>query len=166
MSSNNKQAEFSDFLTRYLEADRATRVKAKAKADILNAAEKAGYSKTALKEVAALEKLEAGEREARLRTLMLYAHYSGHTAQIDLFETIDFTKLAMEVEESNEQGDGSEEADTKDIEEAVAEAEAEVEADAESADPISDEEWDASDPKNKVARPDFSGGQSDDGARA
>lgn len=155
--SNNKQSEFTDFLTRYLEADRATRVKAKAKADILNAAEKAGYSKTALKEVAALEKLEAGEREARLRTLMLYAHYSGHTKQIDLFETIDFSKLAMEVEESNEKGDGSEEADTKDIEEAVAEADAEVEAEAASADAVSDEEWDANAPGAKPANDDGAG---------
>lgn len=143
---NNKQAEFQELLSRYLEADRATRVKAKAKADILNAAEKAGFSKKAIKDVAALEKLEAGEREAQLRTLILYAKYAGHTDQMDMFESIDFASLAMEVETEAEPGDGSEEADTKDIEEAVAEAEAEVEAEA--SEPVSDEEWDANEPAN------------------
>lgn len=147
--NNNKQKEFNDYLTRYLKADRDTRVKAKAKADILNAAEKVGYSKKTLKDIASMEKLEAGERQAQLRTLILYAKYAGHTDQIDLFENIDFSKLAMEVEESTEKGDGSEEADTKDIEEAVAEADAEVEAEA--AEPVSDEEWDANEPANKTA---------------
>lgn len=143
MAGNNKQKEFADYLERYLSADRETRVKAKSKADILNAAEKAGFSKKAIKDVAALEKLEAGERQAQLRTLILYANYAGHTDQMDMFDNIDFAQLAMEVDAIDDSADVPDQA-TKDIEEAVAEADAEVEAEMEAQ--VKEGDWE--DPAN------------------